>query len=67
MGFGGWILMLALGFLVLGPKQMQKVLRTIRSISPDESAAILERAGIPAAARPEIVSPQAFARLYGML
>jgi Sec-independent protein translocase protein TatA len=26
VGFGGLVLMLALGFLVLGPKQMQKVL-----------------------------------------
>lgn len=48
-------------------KQMQKVLRTIRSISPEESGAILERAGIEAAARPEVVSPEAFARLYGIL
>lgn len=48
-------------------KQMQKVLRTIRSISPEESAAILDRAGIAATARPEVVSPEAFARLYEIL
>jgi 16S rRNA (adenine1518-N6/adenine1519-N6)-dimethyltransferase len=48
-------------------KQMQKVLRTIRSISPEEAAAILERAGVAATARPEVVSPQAFARLYEIL
>jgi 16S rRNA (adenine1518-N6/adenine1519-N6)-dimethyltransferase len=48
-------------------KQMQKVLRTIRSISPEEAAAILETAGIAATARPEVVSPQAFARLYEIL
>jgi 16S rRNA (adenine1518-N6/adenine1519-N6)-dimethyltransferase len=48
-------------------KQMQKVLRTIRAISPEEAAAILERAGIAATARPEVVSPQAFARLYEIL
>jgi len=48
-------------------KQMQKVLRTIRSISPDEATAILERAGIEATARPEVVSPEAFARLYEIL
>jgi 16S rRNA (adenine1518-N6/adenine1519-N6)-dimethyltransferase len=48
-------------------KQMQKVLRTIRSISPEEAAAILEKAGIAATARPEVVSPQAFARLYEIL
>lgn len=48
-------------------KQMQKVLRTIRSISPEEAAAILEKAGIAATARPEVVSPEAFARLYEIL
>ncbi|MGH9423378.1 MAG: rRNA adenine N-6-methyltransferase family protein, partial [Thermoanaerobaculia bacterium] len=48
-------------------KQMQKVLRTIRAISPEQAGAILERAEIAATARPEVVSPQAFARLYGML
>ena len=45
-------------------KQMQKVLRTIRAISPQEAGAILERAGIEATARPEVVSPESFARLY---
>jgi 16S rRNA (adenine1518-N6/adenine1519-N6)-dimethyltransferase len=48
-------------------KQMQKVLRTIRAISPEEAAAILERAGIEPTARPEVVSPDAFARLYEIL
>jgi len=48
-------------------KQMQKVLRTIRAISPEEAGAILERAGIEATARPEVVSPGAFARLYSLL
>jgi 16S rRNA (adenine1518-N6/adenine1519-N6)-dimethyltransferase len=48
-------------------KQMQKVLRTIRAISPEEAGAILERAGIEATARPEVVSPEAFARLYELL
>lgn len=48
-------------------KQMQKVLRTLRSISPEDAGAILERAGIAPTARPEVVSPQAFARLYEIL
>jgi 16S rRNA (adenine1518-N6/adenine1519-N6)-dimethyltransferase len=48
-------------------KQMQKVLRTIRAISPDEAGMILERAGIETTARPEVVSPKAFARLYEIL
>ncbi len=48
-------------------KQMQKVLRTIRAISPHEAGAILERAGIEATARPEVVSPESFARLYESL
>lgn len=48
-------------------KQMQKVLRTIRAISPEESKAILERAGIEGAARPEVVSPEEFVKLFGLL
>jgi 16S rRNA (adenine1518-N6/adenine1519-N6)-dimethyltransferase len=48
-------------------KQMQKVLRTIRAISPEEAGAILEKAGIELTARPEVVSPEAFARLYAIL
>ena len=48
-------------------KQMQKVLRTIRAISPEQAVSILERAGIEATARPEVVSPVSFARLYEIL
>jgi 16S rRNA (adenine1518-N6/adenine1519-N6)-dimethyltransferase len=48
-------------------KQMQRVLRTVRGISADEARAVLERAGIDPAARPEVLSPDAFARLYGLL
>jgi 16S rRNA (adenine1518-N6/adenine1519-N6)-dimethyltransferase len=48
-------------------KQMQRALRTIRGMSAVEAAAVLERAGIDAAARPEVVSPLAFARLYELL
>jgi 16S rRNA (adenine1518-N6/adenine1519-N6)-dimethyltransferase len=48
-------------------KQMQRVLRTVRGISPEQAGAILERAGIDRAARPEVLTPESFARLYGLL
>jgi 16S rRNA (adenine1518-N6/adenine1519-N6)-dimethyltransferase len=48
-------------------KQMQRALRTVRGLSAAEAAAVLERAGIDPAARPEVVSPEAFAQLYGEL
>lgn len=47
-------------------KQMQRALRTIRGMTPQEAGAVLERAGIDPAARPEVVSPEGFARLYGL-
>jgi 16S rRNA (adenine1518-N6/adenine1519-N6)-dimethyltransferase len=48
-------------------KQMQRVLRTVRGLSPEHAAAVLERAGIDTAARPEVLSPETFAVLFGML
>ncbi len=45
-------------------KQLQRVLRTVAGLSVEDSAATLERAGIDRAARPEVVSPEAFARLF---
>ena len=48
-------------------KQMQRALRTVRGISAEEARRVLERAGIDPAARPEVVSPEAFGRLYGEL
>ena len=48
-------------------KQMQRALRTVRGISAEEARAVLDRAGIDPAARPEVVSPEGFARLYGLL
>jgi 16S rRNA (adenine1518-N6/adenine1519-N6)-dimethyltransferase len=48
-------------------KQMQRALRTVRGVSAEEARLVLERAGIDVAARPEVVSPEAFARLYGLL
>jgi 16S rRNA (adenine1518-N6/adenine1519-N6)-dimethyltransferase len=48
-------------------KQMQRVLRTVRGISPEQARAILERGGIETTARPEVLSPKSFARLFGLL
>jgi 16S rRNA (adenine1518-N6/adenine1519-N6)-dimethyltransferase len=48
-------------------KQMQRALRTVRGISAEEARAVLDRAGIDPAARPEVISPEGFARLYGLL
>jgi 16S rRNA (adenine1518-N6/adenine1519-N6)-dimethyltransferase len=47
-------------------KQMQRVLRTVRGISPNDAAAILEKAGIAPAARPEVLSPADFVRLFDL-
>jgi 16S rRNA (adenine1518-N6/adenine1519-N6)-dimethyltransferase len=48
-------------------KQMQRVLRTARGLSPERASDLLERAGIDAAARPEVISPEKFALLFGLL
>ncbi|MDQ6871462.1 MAG: 16S rRNA (adenine(1518)-N(6)/adenine(1519)-N(6))-dimethyltransferase RsmA [Gemmatimonadota bacterium] len=48
-------------------KQMQRALRTVRGLSAVEASVVLGRAGIDPGARPEVVSPEAFARLYGLL
>jgi 16S rRNA (adenine1518-N6/adenine1519-N6)-dimethyltransferase len=48
-------------------KQMQRVLRTARGLSPEQAATVLERAGIEQAARPEVLSPEKFAELFGLL
>ncbi|HEY5022185.1 MAG TPA: rRNA adenine dimethyltransferase family protein, partial [Gemmatimonadaceae bacterium] len=45
-------------------KQMQRVLRTARGLSPEKVAALLERAGIEPTARPEVISPERFAGLF---
>jgi 16S rRNA (adenine1518-N6/adenine1519-N6)-dimethyltransferase len=47
-------------------KQMQRALRTIRGMSAEDAGAVLDRAGIDPSVRPEVVSPEAFARLYGL-
>jgi 16S rRNA (adenine1518-N6/adenine1519-N6)-dimethyltransferase len=48
-------------------KQMQRALRTVRGMSAEDARAVLERAGIDPAMRPEVVSPESFARLYELL
>jgi 16S rRNA (adenine1518-N6/adenine1519-N6)-dimethyltransferase len=48
-------------------KQMQRVLRTARGLSVEEAPDVLKRAGIEASARPEVVSPAQFVRLFELL
>jgi 16S rRNA (adenine1518-N6/adenine1519-N6)-dimethyltransferase len=48
-------------------KQMQRVLRTARGLSPEAAAALLARAEIDPAARPEVLSPQKLALLFSLL
>ena len=45
-------------------KQMLRVLRTIRALSPDEASALLERAAIDPTVRPEVLTPEQFAALF---
>jgi 16S rRNA A1518/A1519 N6-dimethyltransferase RsmA/KsgA/DIM1 with predicted DNA glycosylase/AP lyase activity len=48
-------------------KQMQRALRTVRGMSAAEAGALLDLADIDPASRPEVISPEGFARLYGLL
>jgi 16S rRNA (adenine1518-N6/adenine1519-N6)-dimethyltransferase len=48
-------------------KQMLRALRTIRGVSAEDARSVLERAGIDPSARPEVVSPEGFARLFELL
>lgn len=48
-------------------KQLQRVLRTVAGLSLPDTAAILERVGIDQAARPEVITPKEFARLFAEL
>jgi 16S rRNA (adenine1518-N6/adenine1519-N6)-dimethyltransferase len=45
-------------------KQMQRVLRTARGLSPAHVAGLLARAGIDPTARPEVISPERFAGIF---
>jgi 16S rRNA (adenine1518-N6/adenine1519-N6)-dimethyltransferase len=48
-------------------KQMVRVLRTVRGLSAERSAEVLERVGIDPSARPEVISPREFAALFEAL
>lgn len=48
-------------------KQMARVMRTVRGLTPEKAAQLLKSAGIEPSARPEVVSPAEFARLYELL
>ncbi len=48
-------------------KQMVRVLRSVRGLSAEQSSGLLELAAIDPTARPEVVSPERFARLFGLL
>ena len=45
-------------------KQIQRVIRTVSGLSPEKAAVILDRLDIDATARPEVLSPETFVRLY---
>ena len=45
-------------------KQMVRVLRTVKGLSADRAASLLERSGIDPSARPEVLSAETFVRLY---
>lgn len=48
-------------------KQMQRVLRAVRSLSPEQALDVLGSVGIDPKERPENVSPREWAELYGQL
>ena len=48
-------------------KQMVRVLRTVRGLPAETAGVFLERAGIESSARPEVVSPSGFARLFEVI
>ena len=48
-------------------KQMLRVLRTVRALSAEQAAALLERAGIDPVVRPEVLTPEQFAVLFELV
>jgi 16S rRNA (adenine1518-N6/adenine1519-N6)-dimethyltransferase len=48
-------------------KQMHRVLRTVRGLSPEDSAAVLNTADVALSARPEVVSAKQLVRLFELL
>jgi len=45
-------------------KQMQRVLRSVRGLSPDQAIVVLEAVGIDPSSRPEVIAPREFASLF---
>ena len=45
-------------------KQIQRVIRTVSGLSPEEATVLLDRLAIDSTARPEVLSPETFVRLY---
>jgi len=48
-------------------KQMRRVVRSLAELDAAAADAVLARAGIDPAARPEVLSPEDFARLLAVL
>lgn len=45
-------------------KQIQRVVRTVSGLSAEQSTAVLDRLDIDSAARPEVLTPETFVRLF---
>ncbi|HEU4749212.1 MAG TPA: 16S rRNA (adenine(1518)-N(6)/adenine(1519)-N(6))-dimethyltransferase RsmA [Gemmatimonadaceae bacterium] len=45
-------------------KQIQRVVRTVSGLASEETTALLDRLGIDSAARPEVLTPETFVRLF---
>jgi len=48
-------------------KQMLRVLRTVKALSPERASGLLEKVGIDPTARPEVLTPEQFATLFELL
>ena len=48
-------------------KQMQRVLRSARGLSAEQAVTILDKLGIDPTSRPEVLTPEKFARLFDSL
>jgi 16S rRNA (adenine1518-N6/adenine1519-N6)-dimethyltransferase len=48
-------------------KQVLRVLRTVKALSPEKASGLLEKAGIDPTVRPEVLTPQQFATLFELL
>ena len=48
-------------------KQIQRVVRTVSGLSPSDATTLLDRLEIDSAARPEVLTPETFVRLFSEL